>query len=63
MAKLKKYDSDYKQQTVEYILEQRKSLAQVARELDISAKLFMVGSSNIRSKNQVNMHKKFDRSL
>jgi transposase len=37
MAKLKKYDSDYKQQTVEYILEQRKSVAQVARELDISA--------------------------
>jgi transposase len=31
-----KHDEDYKRQTVEYILEQRKSVAQVARELDIS---------------------------
>jgi len=37
MKKLKQYDAEYKRQTVEYILEQRKSVAQVARELDISA--------------------------
>ncbi|GAX90162.1 transposase [Effusibacillus lacus] len=36
MKKLKQYDSDFKRQTVEYILEQRKPVAQVARELDIS---------------------------
>ncbi|EGL81409.1 transposase IS3/IS911 family protein [Caldalkalibacillus thermarum TA2.A1] len=30
------YDLEYKRQTVEYILEERKSVAQVARELDIS---------------------------
>lgn len=35
--KKQKYDAEYKRQTVEYILEQRKSVAQVARELDISA--------------------------
>lgn len=35
--KKRQYDSEYKRQTVEYILEQRKSVAQVARELDISA--------------------------
>lgn len=37
MKKQKQYDAEYKRQTVEYILEQRKSVAQVARELDISA--------------------------
>lgn len=37
MSKHKQYDAEYKRQTVEYILEQRKSVAQVARELDISA--------------------------
>lgn len=35
--KKQNYDAEYKRQTVEYILEQRKSVAQVARELDISA--------------------------
>ncbi len=35
--KKQRYDEDYKRQTVEYILEQRKSVSQVARELDISA--------------------------
>lgn len=36
MKKHRNYDSEYKRQTVEYILEERKSVAQVARELDIS---------------------------
>ncbi|MEW9668136.1 transposase [Ammoniphilus sp. 3BR4] len=35
--KKQNYDAEYKRQTVEYILEQRKSVAQVARELGISA--------------------------
>jgi transposase len=37
MRKLKKYDEDYKRQTVQYILETGKPIAQVARELDISS--------------------------
>jgi transposase len=37
MKTQRQYDPDFKKQTVEYILEQKKPVAQVARELDISA--------------------------
>ncbi|MEK6455796.1 transposase [Caldifermentibacillus hisashii] len=37
MAKLKTYDEDFKKQTVKYIMEEAKPVAQVARELKINA--------------------------
>lgn len=36
MKQQRHYDPDFKRQTVEYLLEQRKPVAQVARELEIS---------------------------
>ena len=33
---MKRYDKEFKHQTVQYVLEQGKAVAQVARELDLS---------------------------
>ncbi|MEW9674173.1 transposase [Ammoniphilus sp. 3BR4] len=36
MRKIRKYDEDFKRETVEHIFESKKTVSQVARELDIS---------------------------
>lgn len=40
MAKLKTYDEDFKKQTVKYIMEEAKPVAQVARELKNKCKYY-----------------------